>query len=185
MSNIVRIQSRVLTRPLNPWEGDELKLYQLILVHQGGGMWCDDQNVWHSRPHDCSDNSLHWVSRIIEFEDDRGLVQIATPVNGNPCHREWPYYADMLEPVSPEYDWATSATRAVGDDVHFTLSESTPQYKVGTAIQAKILSPHIELGDWYVTFPTPDGWLFRMVVNEREFTPLLTTGNVPLLCTST
>lgn len=148
----------------------DLKQYQLVTVHQGGGMRSDDQGVFHSIPHDCSNPDQHWLSRIIELKNERGLVSIAISAEKNPCHAEWPYYAESLTPSEVE-DWYASASRAVGDTVFFTMSIDTSQYKIGTRIKAEILSPHIEPGDWYVKYPKPDGWFFRMVINEREFTP--------------
>ncbi len=140
---------------------------QRVLVHQSGGMTCIN-DVWHSVPHNCSEPAQHWKSRVLSY-DSYGRPVIATSAEKNPCHAEWPYTDDSLTELNDgTTDWVLQSSFTAGQIVHFTLDTSTPQYAAGTRLEAVLEVPHIEVGDWYVSFPTPDGWRFKMVVPESR-----------------
>jgi hypothetical protein len=130
-------------------------------------MFCDADGVFYNIPHDCNKPEQHWESRILSTMYP-GIRRIAIDASRNPCHAEWPYPDDSLTPAEGE-DWFVTAKYAIGQQIEFTLNEATPQYPAGKSLTGTILSPHIVLNDWYVSFPTPDGWLFHRVVNERDF----------------
>jgi len=64
-------------------------------------------------------------------------------------------------------DWVDSSPFMMGQKVFFTLPITIPQYAAGTRLEATLEVPHINPEDWYVSFPTPEGWAFKMVVSEK------------------
>ncbi len=146
---------------------DKFKPGQLVTVHQHSGLLIGNQI--HDGGHDCSDPSQHWKSRVLYYRHDYdGLPVIAIEAK-NPNHAEWPYTDDVLTACDDE-DWAPASKYKPGDKVFFRMFQKNhSQYPEGKMIEARILQPHIEEGDWYLEFPTKDGWEFNMVVNEWRF----------------
>jgi hypothetical protein len=155
---------------------------QRVLVHQSQGLFCDDAGVWHRIPHDCSKPEQHWKSRILKAagEDHYPLPRIATEVRGdapsisNTCSCSWPYTEESLTLLDDgSADWADTSRYKIGDRVTMALDVDTPQYKMGTILEARLIAPHIETGDWYLGFftPEPHVWEFTKVVHEMFFRP--------------
>lgn len=160
---------------------------QRVLVHQTQGMFCDANDVWHSIPHDCSKPEQHWKSRIVEAagEGNYPLPRIATevrgsmPSNSNTCSCSWPYTDESLTLLNDgTADWADTSAYKIGDRVTLTLDIDTPQYMAGTVLEARLIAPHIEPGDWFLGFftPTPHVWEFKKVVHEQHFRPSQTAA---------
>ncbi len=138
-----------------------------VLVHQTPGLTFTDQGLV-PMPHDCSDPDQHWESRYL-FDDCMGRPVIATGAERNPCHAEWPYDHESLTPITDGVDWAKESQYTIGMEVSFKLDEATPQYPEGAELRGTIISPHIEPNEWYIGFPTPEGWIFNRVVKESCF----------------
>lgn len=132
--------------------------------------------------HACSDPSMHWESRIVGWSEHHGCPQIATRCRGergNPNHAEWPYGGTSLKPITDGEDWTSTSCYKVGDEVRIKLDQSAPgggEYEgrkihhVGDVVDARLEAPHIEPGDWYLSFLVPDGsWRFKRVVHESVF----------------
>lgn len=144
----------------------KFKLGEKVLVHQSGGLKCVN-DVWESIPHNCNDPSQHWESRVIGWSDFHNCPMIATR-GTNPNHAEWPYNEDALTHFDG-IDWATSSKYKPGQSIHFKMDDAGGHYYNDTVVKAELIVPHINLCDWYVQFMVPAGWLFRRVVNEKDF----------------
>lgn len=124
--------------------------------------------MWHSVPHNCSEPAQHWKSRLLGY-DSYGRPVIATSAAKNRCHASWPYTDDSLTALDDgTTDWVLQSNFRTGQTIFFTLDINTPQYQAGTRLEGLLEAPHIEPGDWYVSFPTPDGWRFKMVMPESQ-----------------
>ena len=148
------------------------KVGQLVLVHQSGGIDLSETGKYGFAgmkrvAHDCTRHE-HWVSRVLGWCDIQKCPMIATRVTNNPNHCEWPYGSDSLEALDIE-DWVNVSQYKPGDYIRFVWDGGV-HYPKGTILESRIEIAHIEPGDWYVSFPVPDGnWRFKRVVNEREF----------------
>lgn len=130
-----------------------------------------------------------WLSRVLEYYNGSTLTRVAVPcrgAQGNPCHAGWPYTDKALRLVNVD-DWADHSTYSIGDTVTVELNDDIPQYYKGTQLQARLISPHIEMGDWYASFDVPRAstrttratWRFERVFSESEFV-LSDTGDARL-----
>lgn len=143
----------------------KFKLGQMVLVHQSGGIKIHDG--WFEQiPHDCTKADQHWESRIVGWSEYHQCPLIATIV-GNPNFAQWPYFENSLSLLDGE-NWVFKSQYHPGMKIKFIWNEQI-HYPVGTVLEANIEVAHIESGDWYVSFPVPDGWDFKRVVNEKDF----------------
>lgn len=158
---------------------DGFKVGQRVRVHQSAGIKLHDG--WMEEiPHDCSDPSQHWESRILGWSEYHDMPLIATrfrgvraPLADNPCHTEWPYTGKTLDILTEGDDWIQDSDVCINDIIRFKWEDAGDlHYKNGTILTARVLAPHIESGDWYVAFKVPEskgGWEFHLAVNERDF----------------
>jgi hypothetical protein len=162
---------------------------QRVLVHQSRGLDLSgtvEGGIAAIKviPHDCSDPSLHWESRVLGWCDFHRCPIIATRVYNNPCHAEWPYGADSLTPLDGP-DWTEVSTFKAGDTIRFAWPHDVDFHRrvfhhpLGKVLDWTLEAAHIEPGDWYVStlvpgYRTAGGldappWPFKQVVNERDF----------------
>ncbi len=121
-----------------------------------------------TEPHDHSDPEQHFYSRVVGW-DCLGRIEVATSYGDNPHCSDWPWDEHTLEArYGP--DWVEVSTFRSGMAVYYTyeligFSGNT----VGRDTEARLIVPHIQKGDWIVSYPRQDcgSWITR-VLNESQ-----------------
>ncbi len=126
-----------------------------------------------TNPHDCNDPEQHFESRVVDW-DSFGRIEVAIATRGgNPHCAEWCWTDDMLSPLTEGEDWVQTSQFKMGQELDFVWDDPCFSDQIGTRYKAKLISPHIEPGDWFVLYqryPETDGWI-TCVVNERAMIP--------------
>ncbi len=123
-------------------------------------------------PHDHNDPKQHSKGRVLGW-DTFGRLMIGDGIGDNPhvCHY---WTTDDCVQALDEEDWVQYTKYKPGDNVYFiwelygfTLMDHWP---MGSEVPAQLITPHLDCGDWYVTYqrdPTGRSWI-RRVLNERQ-----------------
>lgn len=123
----------------------------------------------HHLPHDHNDPKQHWDSRVVGW-NSFGEIEIAIPYGDNPHSCEWPYGEDCLTLIDEGKDWVEKSNFKPHMKVcyEWDLTGFGEDARLGVTTPAIILTPHIEVGDWIVSYPKLDGMWITRVLNEKQ-----------------
>lgn len=152
-------------------EKSAFKINQLVTACRSQGL---SLVTGEHAPHDHSDSTQHFQTRVTGW-DSLGRICVATEITDNPHCSSWPWLNDWLEPLEI-WDWYTGRnddriTWSIGSEVEFVWELSSWHERLGERCPAILQGPHIQYGDWIVSYRKPENrnsWITR-VLNERQF----------------
>ncbi len=174
-------------------EKSAFKLHQPVRVKRSMGMTLVD-GVWENIETEETNPNLYFDSRVVGW-DCFGRIQIATEIGDNVHCTEWCWSDDKLQAQPEEkWDWYSDRLKGfesgdksywtkdrfwqeVGSKIYFmwedpnwkTNNSWDDNYAVGETVKAVLQGPHINHGDWIVSYEkkSKSMWITR-VLNERQ-----------------
>jgi hypothetical protein len=173
-------------------EKSVFKLYQPVRVRRSGGLSL--VNGMHEIPRPEDDPNLYFDSRVVGW-DMFGRIEVATIITDNVHCTEWCWSEDKLQAQpAGKWDWYQDRMaglaagkdgywdknrfwQEVGSEIYFMWELTTKfcgddNYTLGETVKAVLVGPHINHGDWIVSYEKKpkDMWITR-VLNERQMWP--------------
>lgn len=149
-------------------EKSQFKKWQLVRVCRPGALHLAD---WSTDERPESDPYKYFDSRVMGW-DMFGRIDVATEIGDNPHCSECCWGEDKVAPREGK-DWFAISRFKIGQEISYIweLVGFWENEALGKKVPAVLVGPHIELGDWLVSYKKPSGGWITRVLNEKQMLP--------------